>query len=105
MFIPYTDKNFVFTGVWQENDHKQIASYKLSAMAEVGFTGSRIDLICSGGGDGIRWFIDDEAVTPEKIDSGYRFDTLPGKHFLKFIVFIDSVDESILFLLVKLLRA
>lgn len=86
MFIPYTDENFLFTGVWQENDKAQIVSYKLSAMAEVGFTGSRIDLICSGGGEGIRWFIDEEEVAPEIIDSGYRFDTSPGKHSLKLIV-------------------
>ncbi len=85
-FIPYTDPAFRFTGVWQENDENQIVSYKLSAMAEVGFTGNRIDLICTGGGEGIRWFIDGESVTPEKTDSGYRFDTIPGKHSLKFIV-------------------
>lgn len=86
MFIPYTNENFVFTGVWQENDDDQIVSYKLSAMAEVGFTGNRIDLVCTGGGEEIRWFIDGEPATPEKIDSGYRFDTVPGRHTLKLIV-------------------
>lgn len=85
-FIPYTDPAFRFTGVWQENDKNEIVSYKLSAMAEVGFTGKEIELVCSGGGDGIRWFIDENAVAPEKTDSGYRFQTDDGKHALKFIV-------------------
>lgn len=85
-FIPYTDPAFRFTGVWQENENGEIVSYKLSAMAEVGFTGNRIDLLCRGGGEGIRWFIDDKPVEAKNTVSGYRFDTEPGKHSLKFIV-------------------
>ena len=85
-FIPYTDPSFRFTGVWQENENGEIVSYKLSAMAEVGFTGNRIDILCRGGGEGIRWFIDDKPVTAKTTVSGYRFDTEPGKHSLKFIV-------------------
>ena len=85
-FVSYTDPAFRFTGVWQENDKNEIVSYKLSATAEVGFTGNQIELICRGGGEGIRWFIDGCAVTPEKTESGYRFDTESGSHSLKFIV-------------------
>ncbi len=28
MFIPYTDKNFIFTGIWQENENDEIVNYK-----------------------------------------------------------------------------
>lgn len=88
-FIPYTDSAFRFSGVWQENQQNEIASYKTSAMAEVGFTGQEIVLVCSGK-DNVKLFIDDTETEAEKTDKGYLLRTSKGKHTLKLTVRSDN---------------
>ena len=44
MFVPYTNENFIFTGVWQENGKGEITNYKTAAFFEIGFTGSTVTL-------------------------------------------------------------
>ena len=44
MFVPYTNENFIFTGVWQENGKGEIINYKTAAFFEIGFTGRHITI-------------------------------------------------------------
>ncbi len=82
MFIPYTNENFVFTGIWQENDSGEIVNYKTASFFEIGFTGKSITLD-SNRDNVITAYIDGKEVAPHPYGTKYRFETEDGEHLLK----------------------
>lgn len=81
-FVPFTDENFVFTGVWQENGAGEIVSYKSAAFVEIGFTGATVRL------DAkleyvAQFYIDGKEVHPSPNQAGFTFTTDEGEHLLK----------------------
>lgn len=82
MFIPYTDENFVFTGVWQENGNEEIVNYKTCAFFEIGFTGETISLV-SNIDNIVEAYIDGRLVHPHPIGGRYTYKTVRGAHLLK----------------------
>lgn len=85
MFIPYTNKNFVFTGIWQENGSGEIVNYKTAAFIKIGFTGSCVE-IKGNLSDIFQVFIDDEKASPNPIGNNYNFNISNGRHILKICV-------------------
>lgn len=82
MFIPYTNENFVFTGIWQENGCGAVVNYKTAAFFEIGFTGKSITLD-SNRDNIITAYIDGKEVSPHPYGTKYRFETEMGEHLLK----------------------
>lgn len=86
-FIPFNDVAFKYTGVWQENDKKQIVSYHTSSQLELGFTGGEIDVSINFSlKDFVKFLLDGEEITPEITDEGVIISELSeGSHILKII--------------------
>ena len=82
MFIPYSNENFVFTGVWQENENGEIINYKTASFFEIGFTGKSITLD-SNRDNVITAYIDGKEVSPHPYGTKYHFETEDGEHLLK----------------------
>ena len=82
MFIPYTDKNFIFTGIWQENGNEEIVNYKSASFFEIGFTGKTIEI--KGTLQNLfEVYIDGQKVHPIPVGNQYNFAAESGEHLLK----------------------
>lgn len=104
-FISFKDQNFKFSGVWQENIEGEIVSYGAVAFAEIGFTGSELEVI-GHVHKNVNFLIDGKEFGPQKIQNGYKFNLNQGKHTLKICMIkrthfhlqgINVCDESELF--------
>ena len=89
MFIPYTNENFVFTGIWQENGKDEIVNYKTAAFFEIGFTGETVSLV-SNRDNVIEAYIDGKLVNPVPCGSRYTFKVPRGAHLLKVAIRIEN---------------
>lgn len=81
-FISFNDKNFKYSGVWQEGIEKDIISYGSATFVEVGFTGEKIEVVGFVSGFA-EFFLDDAPATYEKTNDGFAFNVENGKHTLK----------------------
>lgn len=92
-FLSFRSNYCKFSGIWQENDLKEIVSYGTVASAEIGFDGNAI-YIHGHFDKGINVFVDDNNVQAEEYREGYIIRTDKGRHALK----IQSVPGSRIYL-------
>lgn len=82
MFIPYTNENYVFTGIWQENGNDEIVNYKSASFFEIGFTGSSFEI--KGTLENIfEVYVDGNKIQPVPLGNQYNFNVNNGVHMLK----------------------
>ncbi|MEE0928516.1 MAG: SGNH/GDSL hydrolase family protein [Acutalibacteraceae bacterium] len=89
MFIPYTNENFVFTGIWQENGKDEIVNYKTAAFFEIGFTGTLVTLV-SNRDNVIEAYIDGKKVDPMPCGNKYQYEAGKGEHLLKVCIRLEN---------------
>lgn len=81
-FISFRDENFKYSGVWQDNFEEEIVSYGAVAFAEIGFTGSKLEVI-GRIFKNATFIIDGKESEPEKTEDGFKFRLKDGRHTLK----------------------
>ena len=81
-FVSYKDPNFKYSGVWQDNTDGEIVSYGTVSFAEIGFTGTQIEVVGYTKQE-VHFFIDGIETNAEKTQNGYKFNLPDGKHTLK----------------------
>lgn len=87
-FIPFTDKAFKYTGVWQSDNDSEIISYHTSAQLEFGFNGSEIKLKAKAMlSEYVEFLLDGEKITIEaESDKLFVIKTQDSAHTLKIIM-------------------
>lgn len=87
-FIPFTDKVFKYTGVWQSDNGNEIISYHTAAQLEFGFCGSEIKLkVKTIQTEYIEFLLDGEKIVPEtETDKLLVIKTANSTHTLKIIM-------------------
>ena len=81
-FISFRDENFRYSGVWQDNFEEEIVSYGAIAFAEIGFTGSELEVI-GRFFKNATFIIDGEERESERTENGFKFSLTDDKHTLK----------------------
>ena len=81
-FISFRDENFKYSGVWQDNFEEEIVSYGAVAFAEIGFTGSKLEVV-GRIFKNATFIIDGKESEPEKTEDGFKFRLKDGRHTLK----------------------
>ncbi|MBQ1186676.1 MAG: SGNH/GDSL hydrolase family protein [Clostridia bacterium] len=81
-FISFKDSNFKYTGVWQDNIEEEIVSYGAVAFAEIGFSGSVLEVI-GRIFKNATFIIDGGETKPTKTRNGFKFSLNGGNHTLK----------------------